>query len=142
MKRLMCVALVAVLCSGCFARSLNVQRAGLRSTGDISVTILGDATDDSEVTVVIAEVKAIAQELLAFMNTGNVWSLTKGQLEAKVVGMVPSKHRALVDDLLGLVDVVNVDVHAIGTGNVKRIKAFLRGTIRGCDRYDKADREE
>jgi len=142
-KRLLevCVAFGLVVASGCVGvDSLNVQRSLLRGTGDGGITTVLENQDADKVAEIADGVKDICNDVLNFIDSGNIGELTKGELKAALLNVVPDGSADFVGDIIGLVSVSNVDTSQIGARNVKRIRAFLRGVILGADEYDVGDR--
>lgn len=145
-KRLLGVSVaIAVLVgtAGCAVTgsSLNVQRSALRGTGDTGATTMLENQKEEEVAEIVQGVVEICNDVLDFLKTGDVADLTKGQLKTHLLEVVPKESADFVNDILAFVSVSNYDVQGIGTRNVKRIRAFLNGIIRGAKKYDAGDRD-
>ena len=82
----------------------------------------------------------ICDDVLAFLDSGDIAELTKNELKAKLLEVVPEESRDFANDVLSLVSVGNVDVQKIGSRNVKRVRAFLNGVIQGASEYKVGDR--
>jgi len=131
--------LVCVAMSGCRA-TMNVQRATLRSSGDVGVTVYLDRCSVDTVTGKIEKVKEAVDKLLSFIEDGSVANLIPSQLRLKLMEQLPIEYALLVDNLVAVVSMEHFDAGMIGAKNVKRMKAFLGGLLTGLDSYDVADR--
>lgn len=144
MKRLLLPVLFATMVfgTGCVSvQSLNVQRSALRGAGDAGTTALLERQDEVDADGVSEGIKNICNDVLNFLDDGNVNLLTKGELRNALLRVVPEESADFVDDLLSLVSMAKVNVGFVGKRNIRRIKAFVNGMIRGADEYDVGDRE-
>lgn len=136
------IAAGLIVLMGCVSvQSLNVQRSALRGAGDAGTTALLERQDEVDADGVAEGIKNICNDVLFFLDDGNVNLLTKGELRAALLRVVPEESAKFVDDLLSLVSMARVDVGFVGRRNIRRIKAFVIGVIRGADEYDVGDRE-
>ncbi len=120
--------------------SLNVQKSLLRGTGDNGITAVLENQDANEVDEIVKGVKDICNDVLMFLGSGNISLLTKNQLKNELLDVVLAESADFVNDIVSLVSVTNVDLDTIGPKNVKRIRAFIKGVIRGADEYKVGDR--
>ncbi len=139
MRRILLLLMCLVLVVGCVP-SMNIQRAGLRSAGDLGVTACLDAVPAEAAGPLKAEIESIAESILVFLDTGAVAALTHSELRTKLEELVPVKYRSYFDAVLSAVSDRSVDVDKIGANNVKRLRAGAVGIVAGCTRYDKEDR--
>ena len=143
-KRLLevCVAFGLVLSSfSCETiSSLNVQKSLLRGTGDSGITTVLENQSEEKVQEIADGVKTICNDVLNFLDSGNIAGLTVNELKAELLEVVPEGSEDFVNDILSLVIMQNVDVGSIGSRNVKRIRAFVKGVIRGAEDYAVEDR--
>jgi hypothetical protein len=137
---LLIIMLLAVLfsCAGCsILESKNVQRSGLRCTGDMGTTILLEEVEE----VQADKVKEIAQKVLDFVQSGDLGVLPIEEVAEKLTALIPGKYSEILQDLLGAIkpsDDINLEV-AIGEDNVRRLVAFLKGVITGADEFREED---
>lgn len=125
------VGVVAVLVlTGC---SLNMQLCALRSAGDYTATPILDASGDLPQAKLAME--SVAQQALDFLDTGEVASLTRGELKARLLAIVPLKFHGVLRGALEAVSGRHLEVNRIGARNVLRIRAYLEGILTGCTEY-------
>jgi hypothetical protein len=120
---------------------MNVQRASLRSSGDIGVNVLLDSRLEGDVDQTSKDIRDACEKLTAFLNGGGVYQLTKTELANDMLSLVPVDYKELVDAAVAVISIQHVDTQKIGKKNVKRVKAFIKGTLRGLEEYDKGDRD-
>lgn len=121
--------------------SINMERSLLRGAGDTSITAVADGTQGSDLQARLVGARAVATTLLAFTNTGGVALLTTAGLRAELLQRVSPDYALLVDQAIAMVSTKHIDVGgAIGVRNVKRVKAYLVGVLRGVKNYKEADR--
>jgi len=143
------IALLAVIMlpvSGCInpsIRSMNIQRAGIRSAGDMSVTVSLDSLDTpAQSEEVCKKTKEITIAIDEFLKTGNLAMLTIPEITGKLRDLVPAEYRFLLDLLIAQADVIHVPVDKIGADNVRRMQSFCKGIIYGCNEYKIEDRPQ
>ena len=85
-------------------------------------------------------IEGFGDHILNFLDSGNIAGLTVNELKAELLEVVPEGSEDFVNDILSLVIMQNVDVGSIGSRNVKRIRAFVKGVIRGAEDYAVEDR--
>ena len=131
-------ALVMLFTVGCSSlQSLNLQRSGLRSVGDVAVTAYLDSVDDDKWEAHQTEIDDIVTRLTEFMTTGEVENLVYPKLVEAIRGLVPNQYRTISNQLLAAVENTSADVKVekIGQENVDRINAFLAGAATGLRAY-------
>lgn len=129
----------AVFAAGCASwQSLNLQRSGLRSAGDVTVTAYLDHAPADAWEAHATEIRAVLERLQAFVADGAVQNLVYPQLVEAVRGLVPADYRSLANLVLDAVQhtSADVDVDSIGADNVARIRAVLQGVATGLRRYE------
>ena len=121
---------------------LNFERSSLRAAGDWSSTISLEYEKAEFVPKQQADIQKYAQQLLDFIETGEVVKLPVDELEKVLKSKVPAEFALIVDAIMGYIVGIDVDISgAIGEKNVKRIKAYLLGVIKGAKAYDLKDRD-
>jgi len=143
MKYVMAVvlALSLVLTAGCEPPGMNVQRASLRGSGDISVSAALDAVKPAEKAAEVQQkTKEIAEAIRLFLKTGKVADLTIPEITTELEKIIPVNYRFLLEIAIAQIDGVTVPVQVIGTNNVRRIDSFCVGLINGCNEYSMDDR--
>lgn len=139
MRVLMC-AVLAMLVVGC-AMTTNMERSLLRSAGDNSITAVADEEEASDVQALVDGTEAACVALLKFLDTGGVVTLTTSELEAKMISLVDSKYSTIVSQALTGIKSAQFDVNGkIGKRNMKRVRALVKGVLRGANEYDVNDR--
>ena len=138
---MLCMACLLLLV-GCVPVSLNLQKAGLRSTGDLGVTASLDAVDVSAVDDVKGIVADTAESILKFLDDGQVADLTNSAARKEIEKLIPVQYRPYFDAVMSILSTKDVDVEKFGEDNVKRVKAACYGVLSGCEHYDNADRLE
>jgi len=133
MRRVIAVLVLSMFLPGCL--SVNLQLAGLRSSGDISVVVGLDATGAESLAERKAQVKGIAEQMLDFLESGEVAALTQGELKTALYQLVPERFRSYADLALGQVATRHLELGLIGAVNVERIRAVLLGVVNGCEKY-------
>lgn len=140
MKRISLLLFVAVLCAGCITpsfKSLNIQRSGIRCTGDTATTVSLDClANDAEVAAVQTKLKEIAMAVQLFLKDGKVAELTLPEFTDALRKLIPENYRFLLDIALAQIQGLTVDVQKIGADNLERINSLCVGILRGCDMYD------
>lgn len=124
--------IVVLLVFGC---SFNQQLAGLRAMGDNLAVAAIDRASPERFGQTKDRMSGLAQQLLDFLDTGNVADLTRDQFRAALERLVPPAHRPVLDGALSAVSSRQLDVYRIGYNNVRRIRAVLTGLKTGCDEY-------
>lgn len=123
--------------------SMNVQRAGLNGAAKVGISVALDMQKPENVEVRKTEIVAVAEQIKSFLDTGSVADLTSGELKIKLIGLVPEKYRVFVDQMMGVLSMYSVPAaDKLGSVNLKRIRAFLNGTIQGCNEYKMEDRTD
>ena len=140
MRRWMVLAMVAMLLAGCVP-SANMERSILRGVGDTGITAVADGKEETDVQALVDGTKSACAALLAFLDTGNVVNLTTSELEAKLISLVDSKYSSIVSQALTGIKVAQLDVNGkIWVRNMKRVRAIIKGVLRGANEYEIADR--
>lgn len=134
------LVLAGVLCVGCITpsiKSMNIQRSGIRCTGDTATTVsLDSLPSTAEVETVKPKIKEIAMAIQLFLKDGKVADLTIPELTSALSKLVPPDYRFLLDIALAQIEGITVDTQKIGANNVERINSLCVGVIRGCNLYD------
>lgn len=128
--------------SSSLALTLNQQRSLLRATADNALTAYLDRTEDLE-TLERRRLRAhgIAHQVKMFLKDGSVAELTRDELRAQLLRMVPSDYQLILDHLLAAVSSVHVDTaERIGENNVKRLASVCDGTTQATMQYIFEDR--
>ena len=139
------LATLLLIAAGCVPPSMNLQRAALRGGGDTAVTaVLGEVSDEN-FDDTFGKVKSIVDGVAKFLDDGKIADLTQSQLSDEIMKLVPVKYKAWADQLLAVASgvVVSEDqIAKVGVDNVRRLKAFLKGTKTGLTEYKKEDRKK
>ncbi len=126
--------LLPLLSMGCAPGSLNVQRSGLRASGDLSITLFLDNNPSSK-----ADAKAQASKAMAFLETGGIANLPVTEVSGKLTAIIPLKYKDWVTQALAIAVIraneATVDVSKIGEANLARLRAFVRGVVQGADLF-------
>jgi len=141
MKRMLFVAAVLLFGTvGCVTpsyKSMNIQRSGIRCTGDTATTIaldsLSSAAEADSVRMKVKEVALVVQSLL---KDGKVSALTVPEVTQALEKLVPENYRFLLDIALSQIEGITLPTQKVGTDNVERINSVCVGVIQGCDLYD------
>lgn len=122
--------------------SMNQQRSLLRATSDNAVTAILDFIDDSEKAEETADIiRDITKEVYDFINTGEVYNLTSGELRDRLTELVPYEYRIITDQLLFAASIQRLEVgENIGRRNVDRLKAVIIGINLATGQYKISDR--
>ena len=144
MKKLLAV-IILFSTVGCVPPSLNLQRSVLRGTGDTAVTFVMDEVSDGKVDETLWKIKSIVGALNKFLEDGKVAGLTRSELSTEILKIVPAKYKNWADQLLAVVSSQDITVDQekivkIGPNNVLRLKAFLKGALKGLEEYNKDHR--
>lgn len=148
MKRNLLIGLVLfVLCApGCSwvkpsLRSLNIQRAAIRGTGDTGVSVALDAlANKAEAEKVRVRTKDICLSVQLFLENGKVSELTIPEITKELEKLIPPAYHFLLEIAIAQIQGAVVDLDKIGADNIARINAACVGIIRGCDLYVMNDR--
>ena len=132
--------MVLVLCVGCTAPSMNVQRSVLRDAGDTGLTVALDAVDEAAVPNVQKEVEQTTKAILKFLEDGKVSDLTHSDAVKELEKLIPANLRPYFDAVLSVLGTHQVDVEKIGKDNVKRLQAACIGVLQGNTQYSLEDR--
>ncbi len=139
MSRWKIFAVVALLAAGCVP-SANMERSILRGAGDTSITAVADAKKE-DVQALLDGTKTACTALMKFLDTGSVVNLTTNELETKLISLVDSKYSSIVSQALTGIKVAQLDVNGkIGARNMKRVRAVVKGVLRGSNEYEIGDR--
>jgi hypothetical protein len=140
MKRIVFAAVLLVFVSGCVtpsAKSMNIQRSGIRCVGDTATTVsLDSLATVAEVDAVKPKIKEIAMAVQLFLKDGKVADLTIPEITQELRKLIPEQYRFLLDILIAQIQGITVDVQKIGANNVERINSVCVGVLHGCDLYD------
>jgi hypothetical protein len=129
--------------TGCIPPSMNYQRSGLRSAGDVGATALLEQADAKMMEKYKVDIVDTCNAVIKYLDGGKVADLTPYAVEAKLREIVPIKYIPLLNTALTAIDNSNATVNpstAIGPDNVKRIKAAVIGFRQGTIEYDVNDR--
>lgn len=127
--------------SSCTPPSLNVQRSALRSVGDLGVTVGLEFVAEKDVVALRKEIAEVAKKVVQFLDTGVVPNLTEAQINARLVSLVPPKYMSYFNTALTALSGRGIPIgQKIGSKNVRRIKAAVKGIQRGAEGYLKTDR--
>jgi hypothetical protein len=139
-----CIALSLLLLVGCTMpsyKSLNAQRAAIRSAGDVSVTLSLDTIGTAEqVADVSKKTKEICVAIESILGDGKISSMPIADVTANLRAKIPADYQFLYDMLISQVDNLSVPTAVLGGQNVKRMLALCDGIITGCDKYVFTDR--
>jgi len=121
--------------------TVNRQRSAIRSSTDIGTTVLLDNAD----TALKAEAYAlksaeIAQQVITFLDTGNVGSLTTGALNERLLNIAKG-YEPVAALIMVSISGYSVNTDVVGDNNIKRIKAACIGIIQGAEQYKLEDRQ-
>lgn len=130
------------ICSGCQEPSMNVQRSAARDVGDTSITIYLDRRDAHDVDEKKERIITIADEIEAFLNSGEIGALTVGAMKKQVNKIVPSGYQDISDIVLNYISQHNAPTDKIPEKVVKNIKAALKGIRTGVLEYKLEDRRD
>lgn len=126
--------LVPALSMGCSPGSLNMQRSGLRASGDLAITLFLDNNPASR-----ADAKVHADNAMAFLATGGVTNLPVAKVADSLSAMIPLRYKDWVTQALAVAvvqaDSTTVHVGKIGANNVARLRAFVRGVQLGAELF-------
>ncbi len=140
MSRWMVFAAVALLAAGCVP-SANMERSILRGVGDTSIVAVADGKEEVDVPALVEGTKKACTAILAFLDTGNVSNLTTNELDAKLINLVDSKYSSIVAQALAVIKIAQINVDGkIGARNMKRVRAVVKGVLRGANEYEIGDR--
>jgi hypothetical protein len=140
MKRLIMLVACMALLVGCTPMSMNVQRASIRSGGDVGVTVALDAVAIESVDDVKAKVEDTAKAVLKFLEDGQVADLTQSAARRELEKLIPLNLRPYFDAVMSILSTKDVDISKLGADNVKRLKAGAAGVLSGCAQYANEDR--
>jgi hypothetical protein len=140
MSRVILAAVLSLFAVGCITpsvKSMNIQRSGIRCTGDTATTVSLDAlANDAEVAAVKPKVKEVAMAMQLFLKDGKVADLTLPEFTEALRKLIPEEYRFLLDIALAQLQGLTVDTQKIGADNIERVNSLCVGVIRGCDLYD------
>ena len=140
MKRVLFVAVLLLSTVGCISpsvKSMNIQRSGIRCTGDTATTVSLDAlANDAEVAAIKQKIKEVALAVQLFLKNGKVAELTLPEFTDELRKWIPEDYRFLLDIALAQLQGITVDTQKIGADNLERVNSLCVGVIRGCDLYD------
>jgi len=138
--RYLAVLAALVMVTGCSV-SMNIQRSSIRSASDVVTTVKLDKTDLEQVDTVKADIKAVAEKILKFLEDNDNSVIPFDQLQAKLCENIDDRLKPFVEQLVKqLKKFVKAD--KLGPNTIKRGKAFCYGVINSCDKYYNADRLE
>jgi hypothetical protein len=123
---------------------MNQERSILRAASDNGLTLYLDKVDPAtKAEEYRARAHGIALQVLAFLQNGNAVELTQGELRTQLVKLVPTEYQTFLDQLIGAVSPLHLDVNGhVGPNNVKRLEAVCLGVIRGSTHYKLEDRKD
>lgn len=139
----MCICLA--LTGGCgwsnlSVTSMNLQRSGIRTAADMSVTVTLDATPEVDVEKRILKTRAIAISIETFLKTGDFNKTTMDDFINLCRRIVPVDYQYIVDFLMRYTTDVSLPVDSLGEKNIRRLEDACAGMITACDRYVITDR--
>jgi len=122
---------------------MNVQRSGLRSSGDLTATIsLDELVKSEDVPGTVALIDETIDKLLEFLEDGELIHLTRSEFRLKAMEYIPVRLRDFSDAFFAAVSTQHLNVDKIGSKNVRRLKAFLKGAKNGLKEYKVEDRPD
>lgn len=135
------VVLFSVIFIGCQDyKSLNIQRAALRGSADISTTISLDHVSLDSVDTVTSDINKITDGIINFLQSGKVGDLTTLELKEQLYKIVPVKYKSYAEIIISQIGPLETPISKIGDNNVRRMIAFCLGIKTACDSYSKDDR--
>jgi hypothetical protein len=134
--------LATVGCSTTRIGTMNVQRSGLRASGDLSVTVMLDrvALEDLEETK--GRVKTFLDQIEEFAATGEIVTLTRTELTTLLLNKVSPKYTPWVLTALDAALLATDATAPIGDNNQRRIIAFVNGSRQAVALYNAQDRAD
>jgi len=141
MRALLIFAVLGVLATGCKGPSMNTQRSALRGTGDVVATVLLERVDAAEVPAKQALALKVIAEVEKALDAEGVPELTLEKLQA-LMDKVPGEYRPVADAIMKVVRGVKLPTDKLGSNNIKRIRAALKGLTSGINGYRIEDRRQ
>lgn len=134
------ILLLAAVMSSCSAGSMNVQRSGLRSVGDLSVTVLLDKTSEANIEKNKERIKKVLETIRTLVTSDDLTALTRTKFTTKLLKKIPAQYaswtRSVIDTAL-----LSVESHTqIDADDRRRIMAFVNGSFQAIDSYSTDDR--
>lgn len=134
MKTLITVGLALVLVSGC-NYSYNMRRSSARSSGDLGTTVVVDRLKP-ESGQDLEEIEKVIDELIAFLDSGQVGTHTMEYLIQSVDKIIPDRYHDLSHALVGSISFLNLTPKSIiGEDAVQIMKDFLKGSRLALQEY-------
>ena len=133
--------LLVMVMAGCVSvESVNMQRCGLRSAGDFSVTVMLDLTAVADVPELQKRVTTFLDDVAQFATTGEIASLTRAELTGRLLAKVSPEYGPWVQGAI-TATLSSLDTRAtIGNRNQRRILAYLHGSRQAVAHYAIEDR--
>ena len=122
--------------------SMNQQRSLLRSISDNAITAILDFIDDYEKTEeTLVTMRKITKEVYEFVKSGQVRTMTSGELKERLMSIVPDDYIIIVDQLLFAASIQRLEVgEYIGKRNEDRLMAVILGINLATGQYKMSDR--
>lgn len=133
------VAIVAVMGAGCTPPSMNVRRSGIRSGGDLAVTVTLDRLDQEQAVASIKPIVDTCDMIERILADPSGW--TFGGLVEKVKAEAPIEARFILDELVKRIGVDQYTAE-INPEIAKYILALSRGARQAANSYSVEDRKE
>ena len=137
---LVAVIVIMAMVGGCKTTSMNLQRSGLRSSGDLVVTGTLDAQESDTVSDSISKIETTCDKIETHLG-GLDDGATLNDFRSAVLAEIPPATHFLIDAVCERVG-KRMEGQVLSPDAVKRILAFVRGARSGATRYDMADRPQ
>ena len=139
MKMFSVLAVLCVFVTGCVTpsfSSMNIQRSGIRSTGDMATTVALDSVLLSEADSTKVKTREIALAVQLFLKDGKVADLTIPEISSELKKIIPESYYFMLDILIAQIQGITVDTQVIGANNLERLNSVCVGVINSCNLYD------
>lgn len=122
--------------------TMNVQRAGLRGAGDLSVTVMLDQIPTTDIEELKAHITTFLYAVEEFVVTGNAATLTRTELANRLIEVVADDYAHWVSMALQAALATTNPQVQIGEDNRRRILAFTHGSLTATSLYNVIDRAD
>jgi len=133
----------AVGCSSTHS-SMNLQRSGLRGISDLSVTVLLDRAEVTELAGMKEQLEVLLDIVEQFANDGKLSALTQDEVLALLLAQIPSEyaiHTQWLHTAITAALATTDTTLPIGENSQRRLLAFVYGSRTALRAYTVTDRQ-